>query len=1597
MLAFRQHLGLAIFLVGALRVHAIVISEVMYHPQSQESLYEYVELYNETATRIDLGRWRFTAGIDYTFPPGTLLEPRSYLVVARNPAALMARYGITNVVGPFSGALDNSSDHLVLRDTANAVQAELDYSDDGKWPVAADGASHSLSKLRLRHNPDDPDNWRASILPGGTPGRDNGFEPVTVDTVLIAPGDLWRYFKGRTEASTPLDAWRQIAFDDSAWLSGPTGIGYGDGDDATVLTDMQNQYWSVFCRKTFVLSDPASISSLMLEVDHDDGFIAYLNGQYVGHHSMTTTNPVYCDTPAVSHAARVEGGALTVLDLTPYKGLLQAGPNVLAVQVHNASLNSSDLSFIPTLRERRVIQPMAFACPLTINEVCFNTSGTQFIEICNSGTLPFDASGYFLSNDPDNVRLFSIPAGTIVAGGATVAFLRSQLGFSLNPAGDRILLTSPTADAVLDARAVEPGPRDWSEGRWPDGADNWFNMAPTTGTANAVVLTTSVVINEIMYHPVSEDDADEYIELHNIGSSAVSLAGWSFTRGISYDFPTTTVIPAGGYLVVARDRARLTARYGLDPSQVLGNYRGNLDDGGEKIRLRDANGNTADEVTYSEGGRWPEYADGYGSSLELMDPRQDNNNPQSWGPSDERSKAQWTSFTVTGMANCGSDPHEHELHLILLGPGECFIDDIHLTRGGTEYLDNGGFESGVGSWVIMGNHVQSRVTSEAAFSGANGLHLVATGPGDTGANHIECDTALALPVGQWVTLTFRAKWQWGNRHLVTRLWDNPSSSSRVALRETHALPIPAAMGTPGTTNSIHRANLGPVFSEVRHAPVVPRPSEPVQITARVSDADGITSVAVYYRPHRDTRYTSAPMYDDGAHGDSRPGDGIYGGTIPPCLGGLTSGTVAFYLEGRDPRGAVNTWPTNLARPALYRAESTAWASNLPTYRIVMTPEDLDLLFSRPHLSNEALNCTFIADEREVYYCCGVGFTGSPHGRRGNNYRGYEVKFNDDEKLWGYKYRARCDKGQNAGYRDHITYDLMRYMGVAYCYGEWVDMRVNQRNEGVNEDILPPSRLYLDSLYRGDSDGHLHELAPRFEFTRDNDLDLYDFTSVGGSWTWLGSDKDLYRWNYRPRNHDNSDDFTSMTAAIEVMSRIPNNTTEAEVASIIDVRQWLRVFTVRAINSDWDAFGTRSSKNGYVYAPHKGGRWQALPWDCELGFGMGYTTMSIWATGPTQIVNFEQFRSHQHYYLNSVHEYFTKYFTRAHMDPWVDHYYSVIGGYSPTTMKSFIDARRVEVQKQLAPYLLPAMPCNITSPDPLIVPGTTASLTGVAPVNVSYIRYWGAESEPQWSNATQWTFPVTVLPATNTVTLEFLDYDKNLVGTDTITLVSTLGMLQFVTDKNSVTVPEGGTATFSVRLSGSPSSPLAAAVYRAGGDSDITVESGATLNFDAANWSTPQTVVLRAAEDLDAASHQATIRIHATSGPFTGDKDVTAVEADNDTMQFVTSTAVVIVPEGGTAAFQVKLNCLPTQTLYALVYWQSGDSDISVQGSGSLMFTPENWNQWQSVTLAAARDADSLAGEAVVRIIPLYGAAIPATTVIAREMEWSTGVRRWREY
>ncbi|MCE5347392.1 MAG: CotH kinase family protein [Bacteroidales bacterium] len=159
---------------------------------------------------------------------------------------------------------------------------------------------------------------------------------------LVLAGDNWHYFPG---ASEPPAIWNEPDFDDSSWSEGPGGIGYGDNDDATIISPVI----SLYMRARFNVIDVGAIEMAALHVDSDDGFVAYINGYEIARFNIGTvgTRPLYNGLASSNYEAKLPSGGIPSRFLinkdTLLKYLVQ-GENILALQVHNSTVTSSDMS-----------------------------------------------------------------------------------------------------------------------------------------------------------------------------------------------------------------------------------------------------------------------------------------------------------------------------------------------------------------------------------------------------------------------------------------------------------------------------------------------------------------------------------------------------------------------------------------------------------------------------------------------------------------------------------------------------------------------------------------------------------------------------------------------------------------------------------------------------------------------------------------------------------------------------------------------------------------------------------------------------------------------------------------------------------------------------------------------------------------------------------------------------------------------------------------------------------------------------------------------------------------------------------------------------
>jgi hypothetical protein len=179
------------------------------------------------------------------------------------------------------------------------------------------------------------------------------------EIALVNHGDTWRYNKG----NSPYQAdWKTVADSGlgASWQTGPGGFGYGDGDDATVLSDMSTSYSTIYIRRSFTIDSPVDTNMhLILVMDWDDGFVAWLDGQELKRDrapGAVGTEPARGAVSTSTHEASGGAGGVT-FDLGAVADRLAPGVHVLALMGLNDSTNSSDLSLIADLKLREPAPP----------------------------------------------------------------------------------------------------------------------------------------------------------------------------------------------------------------------------------------------------------------------------------------------------------------------------------------------------------------------------------------------------------------------------------------------------------------------------------------------------------------------------------------------------------------------------------------------------------------------------------------------------------------------------------------------------------------------------------------------------------------------------------------------------------------------------------------------------------------------------------------------------------------------------------------------------------------------------------------------------------------------------------------------------------------------------------------------------------------------------------------------------------------------------------------------------------------------------------------------------------------------------------------
>ncbi|MBT5705472.1 MAG: hypothetical protein HOI66_04055 [Verrucomicrobia bacterium] len=182
--------GLEVLLRGVVLNAGVHINEILYRAPDDLEKLEYVELWNAGPESVDLSGWGFSEGVEFVFPSGTIFNPESFFVVAKNAWLFERIYG-RQPDFEYRKSLNDKGERLSLNDASGTLVESVKYNDKAPWPMSADGGSASLERVSILDNSDNPHNWAPSKLsgafqtnPSGTPGAPNEAVASTVPPVI---------------------------------------------------------------------------------------------------------------------------------------------------------------------------------------------------------------------------------------------------------------------------------------------------------------------------------------------------------------------------------------------------------------------------------------------------------------------------------------------------------------------------------------------------------------------------------------------------------------------------------------------------------------------------------------------------------------------------------------------------------------------------------------------------------------------------------------------------------------------------------------------------------------------------------------------------------------------------------------------------------------------------------------------------------------------------------------------------------------------------------------------------------------------------------------------------------------------------------------------------------------------------------------------------------------------------------------------------------------------------------------------------------------------------------------------------------------------
>ncbi|HXG49566.1 MAG TPA: lamin tail domain-containing protein, partial [Methylomirabilota bacterium] len=518
-------------------------------------------------------------------------------------------------------------------------------------------------------------------------------------------------------------------------------------------------------------------------------------------------------------------------------------------------------------------------------------------------------------------------------------------------------------------------------------------------------------------------------------------------------------------------------------------------------------------------------------------------------------------------------------------------------------------------------------------------------------------------------------------------------------------------GTPGQTNSVFSTNIPPLILDVIHAPLVPRSTDNVSVTARVLDerAESVT-VALRYRVDSLSpgEFLSVPMLDDGQNNDGAANDGVYGAR----LGLLPHRTIIeFYVEARDAENNVRTWPApaidasdrgfaplGQVANALFQVDDTTYNLTAPLYKLTLTAAETqelaNMLASNPQ-SDAQMNATFLSldgEGAECRYLIGVRNRG--HGSRSGNPHNYRLGFVSDAPWKGV---SALNLNARTVHAQHFGSTIALKSGAAGNYSRSVVLRINiDATPGGTPNL---GRYAANEVLDGDwaarhfpndSEGNIYKVI--------RDIDPPNFN-------YRGTDPNQYRNTYFKESNVSEDDWADLIGMLAVMGENTTDTfTPENVYRVINVEQWLlHLAVMNLLGNNESGLNTGNNDDYYMYRGVNDPRFILLYHDLDQILGQGgslaadadiFRATCCPISGDTEgswraMARFLRSPDYEPIYYRTLQRLLDTTFAETNFNALLD---QTLGDYvsvnTINAMKNWMNQRRAYVQGVIAPFVTP---------------------------------------------------------------------------------------------------------------------------------------------------------------------------------------------------------------------------------------------------------------------------------------------------------------------